>query len=327
MATSGSWDYSLTAAQLITAAFEDLGVIIPGGTVASADSALALIRLNLIAKQYGIQSSGMNLQPIQRQRVTLLLAKGQQTYTIGPASTDSRASTAVGRTTISADEAAAQTVISITSNTDTTSYPGSTITMTASDFVGIELNDGTIHWTTISGTPAATMTIAVQLPSAAAAGNYVWWFTSRAQRLISVEAASLRDENFNDTSLDVYQTLQAYALGNSSKFADSDPTCILVEPLRINTKITLDAQPTDVTKTIALVGLYQQEDYDATANDVAFPQEAFRFLEWELAFALSPGYRGPNQWGTDMEKLRLEARQTFMNMNPETCDLYFQSGV
>jgi hypothetical protein len=324
MSTSGSWDYSLTAAQTITAALEDLGVISAGGTVASADSATALVRLNLIAKQYGIPSSGLNQQPIQRQRVTLVLAKGQQSYLVGPASTDSRSSTALGRTTISATEAIGQTVISITSNTDTTSYPGSTVTMTSGDIVGIELDDGTVQWSTISGTPASTMTISDALTVAAAAGNAVWWFTSRAQRMLHVEAAVLRDENFNDTPLSVYRTAEAYALGNSSKFADADPTCVLVEPLRLNTKITLDAQPTDVTKTIVLTGWYQQEDYDSSSNDVALPQEALRFLEWELAFALSPAYRGPNGWGNDMEKQRLEARATFLNMNPETCDLYFQ---
>lgn len=326
MATSGSWDYNLTGTTLVTAVMEDLGVIAAGGTVASADSSTALVRLNLIAKQYGIPSSGINLQPVQRQRVTLILAKGQQTYLVGPASTDARASTAVGRTTISADEAASQTVISITSNTDTTSYPGTTITMTNGDIIGIELNDGTIQWTTISGTPAATATIAVALTGAANAGNYVWWFTARAQRLIHVESAVLRDENFNDTPLDVYRTVQAYEAGVASKQADGAPTCILVEPLRITTKITLDSQPTDVTQTIVLTGWYPAEDYDAAANDIAFPQEALRFLKCETVFALSPTYRGPNKWGADEEKERLEAKETFLNMNPETSDLYFRPG-
>ena len=50
MATSGSWNFSLTAAQIIASAYEDLGVITPGGTVASADSTLALNRLNMIVK-------------------------------------------------------------------------------------------------------------------------------------------------------------------------------------------------------------------------------------------------------------------------------------
>lgn len=322
MATSGSWDYNLTAATLIAAAFEDLQVVIPGGTVASADSALALVRLNLIAKQYGILSSGLNMQPIQRQRVTLMLAKGQQTYTIGPAATDSRASISVGRTTISADEAAAQTVISITSNTDTTSYPGTTITMASGDFVGIELNDGTIQWTTISGSPAATMTIAVALTSAASAGNKVFWFTSRAQRIPTVESIVLRDENLRDVDLPAYEDVRQYELGVADKNADGRPTVVLVENLRLNTRLTLDTQPTDVTDTLVITGLYPAEDYDATSNDIALPQEGLLALTWALAKLCAPAMTVV--WTPLMESNYTTAMTNYRNLNPETSVLYFQ---
>jgi hypothetical protein len=327
VATSGSYDYLLTAANVIDVAVENLGVLAAGGTIASADQTLALRRLNMIAKQYqGTNDGAPGLKVHTRQRLSLLLAKGQQTYSIGPASTDARSSTAVGRTTISADEAAAQTVISITSNTDTTSYPGTTITMTSADFVGIELNDGTIHWTTISGTPSTTMTIVAQLPSASSAGRYVWWFTARAQRVVHVESAILRDKNFNDTPLTIYRQAEQYDQGVASKLADGDPTSILVEPLRIATRITLDSQPTDVTKQIVITGWYPQEDYDATANDIAFPQEAFRFLAWELTFEMAPAFGVT--WTPEMDKNRFEARQSFQNLNPENSVLYFQgSGV
>src|SRR5258708_3567952 len=150
MTTSASWDFSLTAAQIIQSAYEDLGVVVPGGTVQTADSTLALSRLNMITKQHQGRANGAPGLPIHtRQRIILFMAVRQQTYTIGPASTDSRASTQVGRTTVSNNAAAAATTISITSNTDTTSYPGTTVTMTNADIVGIQLNDGSIQWTTI----------------------------------------------------------------------------------------------------------------------------------------------------------------------------------
>ena len=324
MATSGSWNYSVTAANIIAAAYEDLGVIAPGDSVATADSTMALRRLNLIAKQYQGRSDGApGIKVHTRQRITLMLAKGQQTYTIGPASTDSRASLLMGRTTISADEASGQTVLSITSNTDTTTYPGTTITMTASDIIGIELNDGTIQWTTISGTPASTATVAVALTAAASAGNYVWWFTARAQRFPYIESARLRDENYKDVPLEIYTTAEQYDLGVVDKYADGTPTAMLVEPLRINTRITLDTQPTVVTDQIILTVFYPSEDYDAVANDIAFPQEAIRFLHWELAFALSPSF---GRWTPEMEKNRMEARAMYLNLNPENSVLYFQPG-
>jgi hypothetical protein len=196
--------------------------------------------------------------------------------------------------------------------------------MTASDIIGIQLNDGTIHWSTISGTPASTADIAAGIASAASAGNYVWWFTSRAQRFPVIESAVLRDQNRVDTPLAVYRDAREYDVGVADKYADGTPTTILVEPLRIATRVSLDSQPTDVTDTIVLTALYPAEDYDATTNDIAFPQEALRFLSWELAFEIHPAFGAT--WTPGMEKLRTEARMSWMNLNPEVSNLYFQAG-
>lgn len=305
-------------------AAENLGVLASGATIATVDQTLLLRRLNVIAKQYQGTSDGAPGMKIHtRQRVTLMLAKGQQTYLVGPASTDARASTQVGRTTLSAAEASGQTVLSITSNTDTTSYPGTTVTMTSGDFIGIQQDDGTIHWSTISGTPSTTATIAAATTVNAASGNYVWWFTSRAQRFPTVESAVLRNSSFNDMPLDIYTDVRQYEMGVVDKFADGSPTSILVEPLRIATRVTLDTQPTDVTETIVLTVLYPAEDYDATTDDIAFPQEAFRFLAWELAWESHAAFGV--DWTAGMDKLRGEARAMYLNMNPENSVLYFRS--
>lgn len=321
MTTSASWDFSLTAAQIIQSAYEDLGVVVPGGTVATADSTMALSRLNMIVKQHQGRADGSPGMPIHtRQRITMPLALGQQTYLIGPNATDSPSSTVVGRTTISNLEAAGQTILSITSNTDVTSYPGTTVTMTSGDVIGIQLDAGTIQWTTITGTPGVTATVVNALSSQSSAGKYVWWFTSRAQRFPYIEFAAIRDENFNDTPVDIYTQVQQYE-ATVAKFADGTPTCILVEPLRLNTRITVNTQPTDVTKQLYLTVLYPSEDYDATTNDIAFPQEALRYLSWELAFALSPSV---GRWSVEMDKNRNEARAMYVGLNAEDSVLYFQ---
>jgi hypothetical protein len=322
VATSLSWDYSRTAAQIIQAAYEDLGVVEPGGTVPSAHETMALARLNFMAKQMqGNSDLAPGFKVWTRQRVHLFLAKGQQTYLIGPASTDARATTRYGRTTIDAAEAIGQTVISVTATSDTTTEPGTTITATASDIIGIEQDDGTIHWSTVSSISAGdTITIADATTVAASVGNYVWYFTSRAQRIPLIETAYVRDENRNDRELEVYTDASEYDLGVVDKYADGTPTAILVEPLRITTRVTLNSQPTDVTEQVVLTGLYPAEDYDATSNDIAFPQEYFDFLHWQLAFRLS----GPYRWTKEMEMNRQETMAWAKSLNPEKSTAYFQ---
>ena len=330
MATSGSWDYSVTAAQIITAAAENLSVIPAGGTVASADSASMLVRLNFIAKQWqGNADMAQGLKVHTRQRLTLFLAKGQQRYTVGPASTDARCSAAYGRTTLSAAEAIGQTTISITSNTDTTTYPGTTVTMTNADIVGIVQNDDTIHWTTISGTPGATMTIAVGTTVAANAGNYVYWFTSRAQRFPVIESAVLREFDTStfgratDIPLSIYRSVEEYdAL--TDKTGSGDPTAILVEPLRLNTAVTLNSQPSKTNKVVNMSVLYPAEDYDATSNDIAFPQEWFAALEWELTLRCLPMF--PQDWTPAMEKNYQNATLIARQVNEANTTMHFEPG-
>ena len=326
MATSGSYDFSLTAAQLIARAANNLKILRVGGTINSDQQTNLLQTLNVIAKEFqGTSDLAPGMKVHTRQRVNLFLAKGQQRYLVGPASGDARATTQYGRTTIDAAEAIGQTTISVTATNDTTTVPGTTITMTASDIIGIEQNDGTIWWSTVSSISAGdTVTIASGLEVAAAVGNYVWWFTSRAQRFPVIESALLRDENYNDTPLDIYTDASQYDLGVASKYADGDPGCILVEPLRITTRVTLNSQPTDVTKTIVMTVLYPAEDYDATTDDIAFPQEWLGYLEWELTLRSCPLYGKP--WTPEMDKNYTLAATRARSLNPENSVAYYQPG-
>lgn len=325
MATSGTYTYSVTAANIIQAALEDIGVVADGGSPTANQTTLCLQRLNFIVKQFQGSSDKLpGLKVWTRQRITLALAKGQQTYTIGPATTDARASTQMGRTTLSAAEAAGQTTLSITSNTDTTSYPGTTITMTASDFIGITLDDGTLQWTTISGTPSTTADVAVALTGAASSGNYVYWFTSRAQRFPIIEFANLRESDGTDTPLYIYREVEEYE-SLPDKQADSDPSSVLVEPLRINTRLTFDSQPDDVDKRVILTVMYPAENYDSSANDIAFPQEWFAALEWELAFRVISAFG--LIWTTEMKENYARAMTIASNLNEANSSAYFQPGA
>ena len=52
MATSGSWNYSVTALQIITSAYEDIGVIANGQSIDPDDLATGLRTLNILVKQW-----------------------------------------------------------------------------------------------------------------------------------------------------------------------------------------------------------------------------------------------------------------------------------
>lgn len=325
MSTSGSWNYSRSAGDIAQAAFEGLGVISPGVTISSAQQNFALTRLNMLVKQLqGDIDRVPGLKIWTRQRVALFLEYGQQEYLVGPASTDSRCATTWGHTTIDVAEAASQTIISVAATTDSTTNPRSSVTMTASDIIGIELDDGTMHWSTVSSISAGdTVTIADATAGAAAAGNHVYWFTSRAQRFPLLESVLLRNaDNNTDQPLDVLRTAAEYDQGVPDKYSDGNPTCLLVEPLRLNTRILLDTQPNDMGYFLLMTALYPAEDYDSANDDIAFPQEYYLPLAWELGFIMAPSYG--SRWTTEMEANRATAWSRARNLNPEVSSLYFQ---
>lgn len=323
MATSGSWNYSQTAANIIQGAMENIGALVTGESPTSDESTLGLRTLNLIAKQWaGDTDFAPGFKIWTRQRVTLFLAKDQYKYVIGPTASEDEATTSYGRTTVSTAYSSGTTLV-VASLTDTTTDPGSTKTITNSDVIGVELDDGTIDWRTVSDASTTSLTISSGLSSAAAVGNYVWYFTSRAQRFPAIEYAVLRDQNLQDTPLRVMTDVREYE-SLPDKQGSGDPTAILVEPLLTTTRITLDFAPTStgVVKQIVMTVFYPGEDYDATTDDIAFPQEYYLALEWELAFRLAPKFR--REWTPTLQANYDRALAVARQLNPMKSAEFFQ---
>lgn len=329
MPTSGSYTYQVTALQVINAAAEDIGIRVAGQALGSADLATALTALNMLVKQWqGTSDKFPGLKEWTRQRVTVFLAKNQMRYLVGPNSTDSMCclSTAYGRTTVRTTSAAATTALPIVATSDATTNPGTTISMANADNIGIRLDDGTIQWTTISSTGAGPIAnLGAGLTSQASAGNYVYWFTNKAQRFVDTEAAVYRDENLIDLPLRVFTDVQEYE-GITQKNAAGDPTGILIEYQRLNTAVTCNFSTANTQRQLRLTVFYPAEDYTsaAGADDISYPQEFYAALEWELARRIAPKFGAP--WSQDMQMNWQINVQDAIGLNPQNSSAYFEPG-
>jgi hypothetical protein len=249
----------------------------------------------------------------------------QTRYLIGPASTDDRAAVLVGSsatasfvaTQLTASKAANATTISVTS----------TAGMTSGDQCGILLSDGTLGWTTLTVGSATSLTLPSNTLGAAGSTAQVFTYTAKAQRFVEIEAASLRDwSNIAqpiDIPLEIYTDVGQFE-NLTQKQAQGDCTAILIEPQRLNTAITLNFAAANLYKLLRLVVIYPAEDYTTTANDVAFPQEYFAALEWELARRLAPKF-GVG-WTADMKDHWTIAVTEGVNLNPDDVSLCFEPG-
>lgn len=314
--------YTRTAGQIITAAYEDIGVLSDGQSPSTNQYTRGLTRLNFISKQFTGTADGAPGQKIySRKRVAVFLSNGKHQYQIGL--NQDRCTNIYGRTTLDAAEAASQTVLSVTATSDTTTTPGTTFQMQQGDVIGIEQNDDTVFWSTVSSFATAdTVTITTGIDSAAASGNYVWWFRNYAEKFALLESAVLRDENLNDVPISVYTDAKQYELGVASKYADGTPTALLYEPFLSYSRITLDSQPTDLTQILILTVQNPGAHYDLQTDQMICSEEWFAAFEWEVAFRLAPAYRV--KWTQTMQQNRDSALALARNANPENSVLFYE---
>lgn len=257
MATSGSVNFSMNLVEIITDAYEDIGLLGAGEALSSHDLDKAKRKANMMVK--GWMADGIKLWALKES--TLFLSVGTAQYSLGSTHcTDSYV-----QTTLSADAAASATSLSLTSTTG----------MSASDNIGIVLDDGTIHWTTISGAPGAPTTIATGLASAASDGAVVFTYTTRINRPQRIVSAYRRDINGYDTPVTMISR-QEYA-DQGSKSSRGKTIQAYYNPQLTNGVLNLWPTPDIATDVIRFWQERALEDFDTVTDNPDFP------IEWAEA--------------------------------------------
>lgn len=309
MATSGSYDFSVTASTVITEALEQIGILSNGGTVDSNDETSLLRTLNMMVKQWsGNFDFAPGLKAFSRKTGFVFLQKNTGSYSLGTGN----ASLSYVSTTMRIAGVTNDTTLEITSSTG----------MTAADYIGIELDSGSIQWTTIgSVTDGDTIVISAGLTSAAAVGNRIFTYTAKLPRPLYIESVQVRDTSSVDTP--IYEMTRGYYDSIGSKGTDAFPSYYLYENTLTNGTLYLDAEPSDVTNVLRIVFYVPAEDYDAVANDIAYPQEWYLPLALGLA-KLAAGKFNSALW-TDLHESNLTSALAIARSSyAENTDVYFQ---
>ena len=276
MAVSGSKDYSITRATIIEASLRKIGEYDAGEAISGDETAAADSALNIMVKALVVRGVDIWL----RDEVTLFLVKDQQSYALGTADATR---TITGETTLSSAAASGASTLVVTSSTG----------MTAADFIGVKLNDNTIHWTTIVTVDSSTgVTITSSLASAAASGKKVYAYTTKAGRPQKIVYAYRRDKNDIDSEVSIIG--EAEYMRQSNKGSSGPPVEIWYQPTL--TTGTLYVWPTDGGANwdkFMLSVQYLPDDFDAAADNPQFPIEWGQALIYGLADKLAPEYGVP----------------------------------
>jgi len=278
MATSGSINLSATATDIITEAMEQLGVLSEGQSP-SANALTANNRtLNYLVKAW--QATGMNLFALKRSY--LFLTEDTHEFTLSASGahwTDTYYSTQVAVAAVSTDG-------TIEVDDDSNISDG--------DYIGIQCDDGTMHWTTVNGAPAANVvTLTDALDADVDVDAYVFNYTTKANRPMKLYEATTLDTSDNEIPVTIVKSPTEY-INLPKKTSDGRINTIWWQPLRNSGILRVWPETSDVTQILKIWHQRTLEDIDTVATDeVDYPQEWFLPLAFNLAVNLLGKYNPP----------------------------------
>lgn len=276
MTTSNSTDFTLNTREVVNEVLEYAGVLGIGQTAPTRYYTNTVRTINLMLKEW--QTDGITLH--LEQEFYVFLEKNQASYQLGGSGAD-RAVTSYTKTQISADEAGGQTTLSVESSTG----------MAASDVIGIELDDGTLHWTTISSVPTSTSIIVnLALASAAAEGNNVYFYDPGdvITRPVEVSSIRIRETDDNDLALVPMSRKTYYNINN--KTSSSSPIKYYIDKQRDYRILSVWPLPSGVDKVLHCTGSRIVHDLDETTNNLDLPNEALSAVIFNAAKRIAIKY-------------------------------------
>lgn len=256
---------------IITQALRIIGVVAEGEDPTASQIQDSAIRLDWMIKTW--QNTGVHLW--KEDEATLFLVAGQQSYTLGSGSSE-HATTSFTETTLSADEASGQTVLSVTSSTG----------VAVGDFVGVTQDDNTIHWSTL--TVISPFTIADALTDDAASGNSVIYYTSNIDKPLRIPDARRRQD-----SQDIRMTHLGRIdyLNLPSKETTGTPVQYYYKPNISDGELFLWPTAQNASTQRVLFSFYDLIDvFDNSADAPDFPNEWIQTIVYNLAVDLAPDY-------------------------------------
>jgi hypothetical protein len=270
MATSGSINFNMNRSEIIDHAFRLLSIYGEQETVSAEDSIVATKVLNMMVKTW--QTSGIHLW--LETEATGALTDGIPSYLLASTSS-SRFSDTMVESSLSAAEASGQTVLSIT-DTDN---------IAVNDNIGVVLDDGTVHWSTVSAVTSTTATIAVALTDDAASGNRVYVYTYDLSRPVKISSVRLRDDNDLDTCLRLMSRQEYFRINNKSY--QGVPTSYYYDPQLGGGVLYLYPTPNSANLRAKITYQRSFEDFDDGSDTPDFPVEWTETLAYNLAVRLA----------------------------------------
>lgn len=295
-----------TRNDIILRALLKIGAVASGESSSAEDIQDAAIELDYMVKEW--QATGAHLW--SRNSAVVFVQPAQIEYQLGGVNTDNATESFV-ETTLSAAAAAAAINITLTSTTG----------ITDGDFIGIRLDAGSIHWTTVK--TASVTSLDDAMPTAAASGNAVFTYTTKIGKALRIPDAR-RQQGLGTTS----QEIEMIPLGRidylnlPNKNTSGTPVQFYYDPKKDFGELFLWPAPTK-NDTIIRITYYRPLDVFDTSNSAPdFPNEWISAIVYNLAWRLGPEY-GQQLSAVDIN-LAIKLKEDALDWDQGDASTYFE---
>lgn len=204
--------------------------------------------------------------------------------------------------------------------------PCSTTGMAATNFIGIALEDGTRHWSTISSISSGSVTIANALPSAAAIGAGIYVYSSKIDRPIRVLSGRGATTHAGDEKDVILETRESYFKIVNKTDRSSSTNSFYYSPQLTNGRLYVWQAPENCNQVLRFTFVKPQYVNQDQTETVLIPSEWFLAFKWAIAYELGVSYGiDPNRLITIAQKAESSLSQVLGN-DEEYDSFNFQPG-
>lgn len=304
--------FSITRDEIIKYALQQCGAIGEGDTPTTTQYTESAWLLNVIVKAWA--ADGMPLWDIKTGYI--LPTTGTSSVSLGANSANSVASYV--KTVTTAAAIASATTILVSSITG----------ISSGDYIGIELSDSTMFWTTVNGAPSgSTITLTSGLTTSASSGAQVYTYTStnritRPLRITDAYIINSAGSTIMRYPINVITKDQYFSLGGPENA--SVPNQVYYDP-QLGSG-TFYIYPRFLTGDNLIQITYQKEfdDFNSSSDTPDFPQEFYLPMMYELAAVMGPKYGLPAQERAALFKEATYYRELALSNGTEQGSFFFQ---
>lgn len=287
MAVSGSSDFTRTRDQICTRALRVCGVLKAGETAGAQVLTDTAEALNAMVKRW---QKKPNLKVWAVTEGVLFPQVSQSRYGLSSSSTD-HATETYYETALTSAASSGATSLSLDDTTN----------IAVSDYIGVKVDDGTLHWTTVSSKTSSSVVIATALDDDAAADNPVFTYTTKIVRPLKIvdarryNIASGTEVPISDNQGSLMARLDYFALPNKAQTGTINRA--FYDPRRSDQDghLYLWQPPSAVTDLVKFTWHRPIMDFDAAGDNPDLPVEWIDALVYNLAAAIMIEFDVPQE--------------------------------